>query len=234
MGKGKMMTIPRILVVLTSCDRLAWIGPPAGFRLSEFTAAWAVLTDAGWELALASPQGGAPPVDPVGDALSGRSEATRRFLANREARDALADTLPLDQVHAGDFDGLFYPGGTGVLGDLVVDRHSIALIAAFAAEAKPMGFVSEAPAALLRVSKPDGTPYVAGRRLTVEDGDGTLLTDGRRLSDLLVDLGAHVMPGAAGKQHVVIHGPLVTGRNPASADAAARALATLVLRAAGP
>ncbi|MFV3129037.1 type 1 glutamine amidotransferase domain-containing protein [Niveispirillum sp. KHB5.9] len=228
------MAAPRILIVLTSCDRLAWIGPPTGFRLSEFTTAWAALTDAGSELALASPLGGAPPVDPVGDALGGRSEATRRFLADREARDALADTLTLEQVHAGDFDGLFYPGGAGLLGDLAADSHSIALIAAFAADGKPMGFVSEAPAALLKVRKPDGTPYVAGRRLTAADGGDSLLADGNRLCDLLADLGARVMPGAAGEPHVVIHGPLVTGGNPSSADEAARALFALALKAGGP
>lgn len=221
------MTVPRILIVLTSCDRLAWIGPPTGFRLSELTAAWAVFTDAGSELALATPQGGAPPIDPTGDGLGNRSAATRRFLADREAREALADTLSLDQVDHRDFDGLFYPGGKGLLGDLVENSHSIALIAAFAADGKPMGFVSEAPAALLRVLGAGGVPYVRGRRLTVDDGDQV-----EPLPELLADLGARVMPGVAGEPHVLIHGPLVTGANPASAEPAARALYALTLPSA--
>lgn len=228
-----MMT-PRILIILTSCDRLAWIGPPTGFRLSEFAAAWMTFTDAGSEVALASPQGGAPPVDPVDDVLGGRADATRRFLGDREARDALADTLRLEQVHGDDFDGLFFPGGPGLLGDLVMNSHSIALIAAFAADGKPMGFVSEAPAVLLGVRKPDGTPYVAGRCLTVMEGGGTLLADGRRLGALLADLGASTMPGAVEEPHVVIHGPLVTGGNPSSADMAARILFALTRRNNGP
>ncbi|WP_029013227.1 type 1 glutamine amidotransferase domain-containing protein [Niveispirillum irakense] len=225
-----MMMTPRILIILTSCDRLAWIGPPTGFRLSEFAAAWTTLTDAGSEVALASPLGGPPPVDPVGDVLGGRSDATRRFLADREARDALADTLCLEQVHGDDFDGLFFPGGPGLLGDLAMNSHSIALISAFAANGKPMGFVSEAPAALLGVHKPDGTPYVAGRCLTMMDGGGTLLAGGKPLGALLTDLGAHAMPGAAGEPHLVVHGSLVTGGNPASADMTASILFALALR----
>lgn len=146
MGAGVMR--PRVLVVLTSCERVA--GAPAGVWLPDFAAAWVAFAAAGAELTLASPLGGPPPIDPASDDRARRTEAVRAFMADREAREALADTLRLDQVAPDDFDAAFYPDGSGVAGDLAGDPRSIALIAALAAAGRPLGFVSRGTAALAR------------------------------------------------------------------------------------
>ncbi len=50
----------KILMVLTSHDRLGNTGRKTGFWLEEFAAPYFVFRDAGVELTLASPQGGQP------------------------------------------------------------------------------------------------------------------------------------------------------------------------------
>ncbi|MES1952908.1 ThiJ/PfpI domain-containing protein, partial [Salinisphaera sp. S4-8] len=54
-------------MVLTSHDQLGDTGKPTGFWLEEFAAPYYVFIDAGAEVALASPAGGQPPVDPASD-----------------------------------------------------------------------------------------------------------------------------------------------------------------------
>ena len=75
-------TPTRILMVLTSHDRLGDTGKKTGFWLEEFAAPYYVFKDAGAEITLASPEGGQPPLDPKSDDESAQSDATRRFKAD--------------------------------------------------------------------------------------------------------------------------------------------------------
>ena len=54
----------KILMVLTSHDKLGNTGRKTGFWLEEFAAPYYVFKDAGAEIVLASPKGGQPPLDP--------------------------------------------------------------------------------------------------------------------------------------------------------------------------
>ncbi len=54
----------KILVVLTSHDRLGDTGRKTGFWLEELAAPYYAFKDAGAEFVLASPKGGQPPLDP--------------------------------------------------------------------------------------------------------------------------------------------------------------------------
>jgi putative intracellular protease/amidase len=54
----------KILMVLTSHDTLGDTGLKTGFWLEEFAAPFYVFKDRNCEVTLASPKGGAPPLDP--------------------------------------------------------------------------------------------------------------------------------------------------------------------------
>ena len=54
----------KILMVLTSHDRLGDTGRKTGFWLEELAAPYYVFKDAGAQITLASPKGGRPPLDP--------------------------------------------------------------------------------------------------------------------------------------------------------------------------
>lgn len=219
----------KILMVLTSHDRLGETGKPTGFWLEEFTTPYYVFKDAGAEITLASPAGGQPPMDPGSDAEDAQSESTRRFKDDAAARDALAHTRKLADVDAADFDAVFYPGGHGPLWDLAEDRDSIGLIESFWNAGKPVAAVCHAPAVLRHVKAADGAPLVKGRKVTgfsnaEETAVGLIDVVPLRVEDELSRLGGHYERGAEWSSFVQVDGRLVTGQNPASSTATARAL----------
>lgn len=88
-----------ILMVVTSADRLL-NGEPTGLWLEEFAIPYQIFLDAGCRVRVASPQGGATPLDP-------RSVEDERPEWQR-ARDVLRDTEVLDtRLSARDFDAIF-------------------------------------------------------------------------------------------------------------------------------
>ena len=225
----------KILLVLTSHDQLGNTGHKTGFWLEEFASPYYVFKDAGAQITLASPKGGQPPIDPKSDAPDAQTAATRRFAEDAEAQQLLATSLPLAQVRAEDFDALFYPGGHGPLWDLAEDASSIALIERFIALGKPVGAVCHAPGVLRHVKAADGTPLVRGKRVTGfsnSEEAAVELTDvvPFLVEDMLKDHGGVYGRAADWHSHVEVDGLLVTGQNPASSDASAEALLTLVER----
>ena len=150
----------KILMVLTSNDKLGTTGKKTGFWLEEFAAPYYVFKDAGAAVTLASPLGGEPPLDPKSDDPAAQTEATRRFKADPAAQAALASTLRLPEVSVGNFDAVFYPGGHGPLWDLVEDASSIALIQGMLAAGKPVVAVCHAPGVLRHARTPDGNAVV--------------------------------------------------------------------------
>ena len=154
----------KVLMVLTSHDKLGATREKTGFWLEEFAAPYYVFKDAGAQITLASPLGGQPPVDPRSESPKSQTEATRRFNADRVSQEQLAHTVKLGNVSASDYDAVFYPGGHGPLWDLTEDRASIGLIERMFAANKPVGAVCHAPGALRYVRAPNGALLVDERK----------------------------------------------------------------------
>lgn len=222
-----------ILMVLTSHDRLGDTGKKTGFWLEEFAAPYYVFKDAGATLTLASPRGGQPPLDPKSDEPDAQTEATRRFRADPQARQALANTVTLSSVRAQDFDAVFYPGGHGPLWDLAEDADSIRLIEAMIAGGKPVAAVCHAPGVLAQVRGVDGDLLVKGKRVTgftntEEEAVGLTGVVPFLVEDMLVKNGGQYSKTDDWQPYVVTDGLLVTGQNPASSEAGAHALLALL------
>lgn len=219
----------KILMILTSHEQLGDTGRKTGFWLEEFAAPYYVFKDAGAQLTLASPNGGQPPLDPKSDAPDAQTEATKRFRGDRAAQDALANTIPLASVRAGDYDAVFYPGGHGPLWDLAEDRHSIALIEATHAAGRPIALVCHASGALRHVTAGDGSPLVKGKRVTgftnsEEEAVGLTKVVPFLVEDMLQERGGLYSKAEDWQPYAVSDGNLITGQNPASSQPAATAL----------
>lgn len=219
----------RILMVLTSHDRLGDTGRKTGFWLEELAAPFYVFADAGAEIVLTSPLGGQPPLDPKSDEPSAQTDATRRFTADAAARAQLAATVRLDAVSHTGFDALFYPGGHGPLWDLAEDPASTALIQSFLAAGKPVALVCHAPGVLRHAITQDGRPLVEGRQVTgftnsEEDAVGLTAIVPFLVEDELRAKGGLYSSAADWAPYVVTDGLLVTGQNPASSAPAATTL----------
>lgn len=223
----------KILMVLTSHDRLGDTGHKTGFWLEEFAAPYYVFKDAGADIVLASPKGGQPPLDPKSDAPEAQTAATVRFDEDADALAALATTRPLKQVVDDAFDAVFYPGGHGPLWDLAEDADSIRLIEQTFSAGKPVAAVCHGPAVFRHTRGALGEPLVKDKRLTAfsnEEEAAVGLTDvvPFSLEDELKKNGALYARSALWQSHVVVDGRLVTGQNPASSEAAAHELLALL------
>ncbi len=225
----------KILIVLTSHDKLGDTGAKTGFWLEEFAAPYYVFKEAGAEIVLASPRGGQPPIDPKSDDPGAQTDATRRFKTDSAAQSQLATTVRLRDLTAVDFDAVFYPGGHGPLWDLADDPASMALIEAMLAAGKPVAAVCHAPGVLRHVKTPAGDSVVKGKAVTgftnaEEKAAGLTDVVPFLVEDMLKKNGGNYSKAADFQPYVVTDRLLITGQNPASSEPAAHTLLKLVNR----
>jgi len=219
----------KILFVLTSNDQLGDTGNKTGFWIEEFASPYYLLKDAGYEVGLASPKGGQSPIDPNSEADDAQTESTKRFYNDKETQEVLANTQLLSNVDQKDYDAVFYPGGHGLLWDLVEDKDSKALIESFYNNEKPVSFVCHAPAVLKHIKKASGEALVKDKKVTGftnQEEDGVQLSEivPFLLEDMLIDNGGVYSKIEDWQPYAVQDGLLITGQNPASSEKVARLL----------
>lgn len=219
----------KILFVLTSNDKLGDTGNKTGFWIEEFSSPYYILKDAGFVVDLASPKGGKPPIDPNSEADDAQTESTKRFYNDKETQEVLANTQQLASVNQADYDAVFYPGGHGVLWDLVESDESKKLIESFYQHNKPVSFVCHAPAVLKHIKDADGNPLVKGKKVTgfTNQEEGAVqLTEvvPFLLEDMLIENGGVYSKIEDWQPYAVEDGLLITGQNPASSEKVAKLL----------
>jgi putative intracellular protease/amidase len=223
----------KILIILTSHDQLGDTGKKTGFWLEEFAAPYYVLLDAGAEITLASPLGGQPPLDPKSDVPDAQTKATERFKKDDAAQGTLANTAKLAEIDAEGFDAIFFPGGHGPLWDLAENADSQRIVKTFIAQGRPLAAVCHAPAIFKHTKGADGMSVISGRRVTgfsntEEEAVGLTEIVPFLIEEMLEANGALYEKGPDWGSFVVVDGKLVTGQNPASSEAAAKALLKLL------
>lgn len=219
----------KILFVLTSHDKLGDTGKKTGFWVEEFANPYYTLLDKGAVITIATPKGGAAPIDPSSDGPDAATEDTERFNKDAEAKERIANTKVLADMNPDDFDAVFYPGGHGPLWDLANDQTSIALIEKFNSQEKPVAFVCHAPAALKRVKNTDGTPLVKGKKVTgftntEEEAVGLTNVVPFLVEDMLIKNGGIYSKKEDWQPYAIQDGNLITGQNPASSELVAELL----------
>lgn len=225
------MSAKKILMILTSHDELGDTGHKTGFWVEEFAAPYYAFVDAGAEVTLASVKGGQPPIDPNSAAPDAATDATKRFDQDSAAQTLMANTKPLADVKASDYDAVFYPGGHGPLWDLVDNQDSINLIEQFLNSDKPVGAVCHASAVLLNAKNAAGKSVVFDKKVTGfsnSEEDAVQLTNVVPLlvEDELIKQGGQYQKTDDWGELAIEDGLLITGQNPASSELAAKKLLT--------
>ncbi|KAI1117654.1 DJ-1/PfpI family protein [Nemania sp. NC0429] len=223
---------PKVLVVLTSIDRIEAADKPTGWYLTEFSHPYDILVGAGVEIITASPKGGIAPLEPASVAAAKDDASAQAFLSQKRAVWEQTQRLSNFRGRADEFAALFYPGGHGPMFDLVDDGDSIAVIEEFVAKGKPVAAVCHGPVVFVNAKKPDGTPLLAGREATgfsnaEEDVIGMSKFMPFLLEDRIRSVGATFRKaGDPWGELVVVEdgGKLITGQNPASAKGVGEAI----------
>lgn len=213
----------RALIVATSCNRLP-SGHPTGLWAEEYAVPWVTLTDAAVDVVVASPAGGAVPIDEK--SRPGQSDAK----AWAAALAALGSTVTLESVRHEEFDVIFLPGGHGPLVDLARNATLRDMLARQDAAGRLIAAVCHGPAGLLGVRRRDGSPLLQGRRATgftnteerlagLHDEVPFLLEDAMKAEG--ADFHSALLPMLP---HVERDGNLLTGQNPKSSQAIGKAM----------
>lgn len=219
----------KVLIVLTSHDKLGDTGKKTGFWLEEFASPYYRLKDAGAQVTLASPRGGQPPLDPKSHEPDFQTDDTHRFDDDKAAQKELANTAKLSEMKVEEFDAIFYPGGHGPLWDLHNNSDSITLIEGFIAAGKPVATVCHAPAVLLKAKDQNGDPLVKGKNVTGFSNSEEAAVELTNVVPYLVEDQLLALGGVYQKVEdwnslAVVDGLIITGQNPGSSAAVAEEL----------
>lgn len=225
----------KVLIILTSHSELVNTDSKTGVWLGEFTDPYYEFIDKGYEVTLASPKGGKPPVDPRSQLTENITSSNRRFKKDEKAQKDFEFTVPLSEIKADDFDAVFFPGGHGPMGDLANDETNANLVVDFFKQNKPIGAICHGPAALLKAATEE-PELLQGIEVTAFSNAEEKMVGLRdnipfSLEDRLKTLGANYSSATLPfTSKVKVSGNLVTGQNPASAEKAAKELIKLLER----
>ena len=225
----------RALIVATNHGVLD-IGKPTGVFASEMTVPYYAFADAGMSVDLASPNGGVIPVDPQSVRAPLRTAACDRFLADDDFKAKVNNSLAIGEVDVAAYSIVFLAGGWGAAFDLGFSEELGRKITEANQRGKVIGGVCHGPLGLLKAKAADGSPLVAGRRVTgVTDKQVRELritatpqhpeTELRKAGALFESVTRFRDPLA---NHWVVDGNLVTGQNQNAAPMVAREMLRLM------
>jgi arylsulfatase A-like enzyme/putative intracellular protease/amidase len=231
----------RALVVATNTAVME-IGKPTGVFASEMTVPYYAFLDAGMDVDVASPKGGVVPVDPQSIKPVVRCADDDRFLADDEFKSKVTDSLAIGDLDMGDYDVVFLAGGWGaafdfgfseVLGDKMTEANADGLV---------MGGVCHGPLGLLNAKAADGSPLVAGRKISA--------VTNKQVKELGIQSTPHhperELRGAGAEfesatrrrdplaNHWVVDGNIVTGQNQNAGPMVAREMMQLIVAKSTP
>ncbi|MEZ5229833.1 MAG: DJ-1/PfpI family protein [Acidimicrobiales bacterium] len=226
----------RALIVATN---VAWldVARPTGVFASEMTVPYYAFADAGMIVDVASPSGGMVAVDPMSLRPVIRTAEDDRFLADDDFRNKVRESLAIGDLDMAGYDIVFLAGGWGAAFDFGYSADLASKMSEANAAGLVIGGVCHGPLGLLNATAVDGSPLVAGRRITA-------VTD-KQVSELGIEATPHHPERelrAAGAQfesehrfrdplanHWVVDGNLVTGQNQNAGPMVAREMMQIVV-----
>ncbi len=222
----------RILAVVTSTSHFPDGERKAGFELTELARAYYVFLANGYEVDIASPRGGPPPMRRDDEDMV---PADHAFLNDAGAQRKLAASLHVADVDASRYAAVYFVGGKGTMFDFPDDPGIQRLVRRVYQSGGVIGAVCHGPAALLEVTLDDGRPLLRGRRVAAFSNaeELFLMEDARArfpylLQDRILQKGGRYVEGPMYLDNTVVDGRIVTGQNPwstwSTAEAMVRAL----------
>ncbi|WP_456459268.1 type 1 glutamine amidotransferase domain-containing protein [Reichenbachiella sp.] len=219
-----------ILFIVTSTNKTGTEERAAGYEFSEIADPYTVFTENGFTVDFASMLGGAPPY--VG---YDESQSTSSNFKNSSGFKRLNFSQKLSEIDTTAYDAIFFPGGLGLMTDMVEDPLVKQTIKNFYESGKLIGAVCHGPAALLNVKLSNGDNLLAGKKINsfteAEEAIDKHTLGGVipfMLEDELIKQGAIFSHGKPFAPYVVADEKLVSGQNPASATGVAQQMVELL------
>mmetsp|Transcript_41455 Transcript_41455/g.99326 ORF Transcript_41455/g.99326 Transcript_41455/m.99326 type:complete len:226 (-) Transcript_41455:961-1638(-) len=219
----------KVVLVSTSASELQ--GHPTGLWLEEFATPYYMFKEKGYDVVMASPAGGAIPID--GNSLGGDFfvDDAKKFLHDAEAMGAFSHTVKLDTVDFSTADAIYLAGGHGTCVDFVNNPALKSAIETLFNANKIVACDCHGPIALADCVKADGSPLVKDKVVTGFADSEEIAVQLEKIVPFLVESkfreqGAKYEKADDWNVKVCVDGNLITGQNPASSHECAKAVVT--------
>ncbi len=230
-------TPKRILIVAASPMTSPTTGWPIGFWASELSHPYLVFHEAGYEVELASPEGGTLEMDGYSDprhesGYSADDLISMGFIHTPKLMTLLERTKKLSEVKPDDYDAIFVIGGQAPMFQFRENEALQKLLATFYEAEKPTAAICHGTASLIDVKLPDGSYLIEGKTMTgfanVEEAYADQFAGIKvfpwRIEDAARERGANYIQGGLWKAFAVRDGRLITGQQQYSGTKAAELL----------
>lgn len=208
----------KILAVVTSAGQMGSSNKSTGYELTELSRAYYVFQANGFEVDVASPLGGLPPVVIDGDEMN---EYDYAFLNDSIAQEKIKQSIAMKDVDRSIYQAVYFAGGKGTLFDFPDNKYIQSLIREYYESGKIVSAVCHGPAALVNVRLSNGEFLIANRTISsfTNNEELLLIPDAVKifpflLQDKLIENGANFNEGFMYLNKVSTDGNLVTGQNP--------------------
>lgn len=205
-----------ILAVVTSTGS-AGFGINTGYELTELARAYYVFGANGYDVQIASPQGGNAPVN-IDEELTATDYA---FLNDARAQRLVRGTKKLADVDPEAFDAVYFVGGKGAMFDFADNPDAQTIAASIYDAGGVVGAVCHGPAALIDAQLADGTMLLDGKTVAgfTNEEELFLIPEARAVFPFLLEDGLQANAARYSKapkylEHTISDGRLVTGQNP--------------------
>jgi putative intracellular protease/amidase len=195
-----------------------------GYWAEEFANPYEIVTDAGHEVVVATPNGVTPNVDMMSlrPSMAGGVEGALKLEEIIRSAEVMRRPLKLSDVRLEDYDAVYLPGGHGPMADLAFDADVGRLLTAQLASGNPLFIVCHGPAAMLATRIHGVSPFkgyqVTGFTNEEEEAVGLAQRAPWLLeTELKEKVGVQFSRNEIWKPYMVQDRNLVTGQNPSSA-----------------
>ncbi len=234
------MKSKRVLMIVANPAVSTTLGWPVGFWASELIHPYDTLTKAGYQVTIASPNGGKVELDSYSDPrdASGYSKddtLSLWYLNKPEFVRLLENTPGINAVNPENFDAIIVAGGQSPMFSFRNHQPLQELFLAFYSSGKPSAALCHGTCLLLDLNSADGTPLIRGKKMTgfanSEEDFADKVVGQKvmpfRIEDEARKLGANFVTAPAFQPFAVCDGNLITGQQQHSGHEVAK----LVLQA---
>jgi putative intracellular protease/amidase len=226
----------RVVIVASNPAKSEQTGWPIGFWWSELSHTYWELTEHGYRVDVASPDGGSLEADPWSDPrddsrYSADDLLSLGFINSPEHLKLVEQSKPLADVTVEAYDAILLVGGQGPMYTFFDDERVHRLLASFYEAGKVTAVICHATCVLLKTRLSSGALMVEGRTWTGFANSEERFADeyvGRKIQPFWIEDEARALGNTnfivAGrfKPHAVRDGNLITGQQQYSGTAAAR------------
>src|SRR3989442_4472826 len=172
-GTAAAQSIPpkKVPIVTTSHNILGKTGYPTGVWLPEMTHPFSALQNAGFNITVASVNGGNVPIDPYSipsnpQGTNRDDPITEKFLYTPADVTIINHTVPVSTINPKDYAAVVFPGGNGATYDFPWDKNVNRIAAAIYEQGGIVAAVCHGPAALLNATLSYGQYLIKGMKVT--------------------------------------------------------------------